>query len=110
MAAFSPEWWPASHRNPWPASIEIRNQFKIDYELIGNTTPPDVIEETANAIDMAQIALFDTRAPSLDAVCEKIYMYFGVTLTDPDNPDSMALFQVMSDLRWLERNLLCSEV
>lgn len=94
----------------WHAARNKFHQLKIDYEFIGNTTPPDVIEETANAIDMAQIALFDTRAPSLDAVYEKIYMYFGVTLTDPDNPDSMALFQVMSDLRWLERNLLCSEV
>lgn len=94
----------------WHAARNKFQQLKIDYELMANTTPPDVIEETANAIDMAQMALFDTRAPSLDAVCEKIYMYFGVTLTDPDNPDSMALFQVMSDLRWLERNMPCSEV
>jgi hypothetical protein len=24
VADFSPEWWPASRRNPWPASIGIR--------------------------------------------------------------------------------------
>ena len=37
----------------WHAARNKFQQLKIDYELMGKTTPPEVIEETANAIDMA---------------------------------------------------------
>ena len=92
----------------WNAALLAVQILKDRYDKMGRTTPLDALEDTAMALEMAESALFGTRAPSIDAICMKIEAYFGEQLYNEDNMDAYATLHIHGDLRWLERNLLSS--
>lgn len=90
----------------WHVAYSRYHQLKAENDRINQYTPFERRELLELDLELAISDLLQLRPPSIDAVCFKITLYAG----DPsdrliDSDDLSMLWDVLSDLRWLEQRM-----